>query len=66
MIYKSTGELVSYLDLGYRSAGIYIGQDRSAYWDGRDEHGSPVASGVYFYNIQAGSFSDVKKMIIQK
>jgi hypothetical protein len=66
VIYKSTGELVRYLDLGYKSAGIYIGQDRSAYWDGRDEHGSPVASGVYFYSIQAGSFSDVKKMIIQK
>ena len=66
MRYKSTGELVRYLDLGYRSTGIYIGQDRSAYWDGRDAHGSPVASGIYFYSIQAGSFSDVKKMIIQK
>ena len=28
VIYKSTGELVRYLDLGYRSAGIYIGQEK--------------------------------------
>ncbi len=31
-------------------------------WDGKDEHGNPVASGVYLYQLRAGSFSQVKKM----
>jgi hypothetical protein len=66
IIYKLTGELVRQLDLGYKPAGIYVGQDRSAYWDGKDMYGMSVASGIYFYGIQAGDFSDVKKMIIRK
>jgi alpha-amylase len=31
-------------------------------WDGKDENGNPVASGVYFYQLQAGNFSQMKKM----
>jgi hypothetical protein len=31
-------------------------------WDGRDNHGSPLASGVYLYRFDAGGFSQVKKM----
>jgi len=32
------------------------------HWDGKDKNGKPVASGVYFYQLQAGSFSQVRKM----
>ncbi len=31
-------------------------------WDGKDKNGNPVASSVYFYQLQAGSFSQIKKM----
>jgi flagellar hook assembly protein FlgD len=31
-------------------------------WDGRDKNGKLVASGVYLYQLQVGSFSQVKKM----
>jgi hypothetical protein len=35
-------------------------------WDGTDNSGSSVASGVYFYKIRAGDFSDTKKMVLLK
>jgi hypothetical protein len=37
-----------------------------AYWDGKNEAGEQVSSGIYFYNIQAGNFSDTRKMLISK
>ncbi len=65
-IYKLTGEMVRELKLGNKHAGIYTSKDKSAYWDGKDETGVPVASGIYFYCIKAGNFTDVRKMIILK
>lgn len=44
-------------------------KERGAYkvvWDGRNDAGQTVASGVYFYKIAAGSFIDTKKMTILK
>ncbi len=35
-------------------------------WDGRDDNGQSVASGVYFYNIKAGSYTDTRKMTLLK
>ncbi len=36
-------------------------------WNGRDMNGSPVASGVYFYELNAGDqFRDIKKMVLMK
>jgi len=63
-IYSTNGELVRELALGYKPAGIYANRDRAAYWDGKDKFGMAIASGVYFYSIQAGEFSNVKKMVI--
>jgi parallel beta-helix repeat protein len=65
-IYNVSGELVREFSLGYKSAGIYTNQDRSAYWDGRNEAGERVSSGVYFYNIQAGNYNAIMKMVISK
>lgn len=38
----------------------------SVQWDGRDTAGRQVASGVYFYRMQAGSFSNIRKMVLLK
>ncbi|MBD3297543.1 MAG: T9SS type A sorting domain-containing protein, partial [candidate division Zixibacteria bacterium] len=35
-------------------------------WNGRDDNGQSVASGVYFYNIKAGRYTDTRKMTVLK
>jgi len=35
-------------------------------WDSRDNYGSKVSSGVYFYTITAGDFAETKKMVLLK
>ena len=65
-IYAADGAVVRTLELGHRSAGIYQDRSRAAYWDGRNEVGEPVASGVYFYTLSAGDFTATRKMLIRK
>jgi len=65
-IYDSVGRLVRELNIGHKKAGIYATPDKAAYWDGKDQFGIPAASGVYFYRIQAGDFSAIRKMIVMK
>ncbi|MCS5609424.1 MAG: T9SS type A sorting domain-containing protein, partial [Candidatus Poribacteria bacterium] len=65
-IYSAAGKLVRELDLGFKSAGSYISRHKAAYWDGRNLRGEEVASGIYFYELEAGKFNATKKMIILK
>ena len=65
-IHSPDGKLVRTLELGQMPAGAYSDKDRAAYWDGQNEQGEPVASGVYFYTLQAGDFSATRKMVIRK
>ena len=65
-IYAVTGQLVRTLNLGNRPAGFYTDKAKAAYWDGRNATGESVASGIYFYSIQASDFTATKKMIIMK
>ena len=65
-IYAVDGRLVRRLDLGHRVAGVYRGRSRAAYWDGRNEFGERVASGLYFYTLTAGDFMATRKMLIRK
>ena len=65
-IYAANGAVVRTLDLGHRRAGSYDSRSRAAYWDGQNEQGEPVASGVYFYTLKAGEFSATRKMVIRK
>ena len=60
-IYDAQGKRIYFKTLGYRKAGSH-----TAYWDGRNIAGEPVASGIYFYTLQAGDFQATRKMIIQR
>jgi hypothetical protein len=63
-IYNVAGHLVKTLSLGEKMAGMYISKDRAAYWNGRNEAGERVSSGLYFYAIEAGNFRTVKRMLL--
>jgi len=65
-IYNANGQLVRTLSLGQRSAGFYLGRTRAAYWDGHNDAGEKVASGIYFYQIKAGDFSSTRRMLVLK
>ena len=65
-IYAVDGRLVRTLALGHQPAGIYQSKNRAAYWDGRNEIGESVASGVYFYTLIADDFTATRKMLILK
>lgn len=65
-MYDARGQQVRRLELGYRAAGIYQTRTRAAYWDGCNEMGEPVASGIYFYTLSAGNFVATRKMFVRK
>ena len=65
-IYATSGALIRTLDLGHQPAGRYQDRSRAGYWDGKNEIGESVASGVYFYTLTAGDFTGTGKMLIRK
>ena len=65
-IYNLKGELIRELSLGFQTAGTYRTPSRAAYWDGRNAIGEPVASGIYFYTLQAGNVNVTRQMVILK
>jgi len=60
-VYNILGQKVRVLVDEYQSAGI-----RKVTWDGRDERGERVASGIYLYKLQAEGLAQTKKMILTK
>ena len=65
-IYATNGVWVRTLALGHQAAGTYQAKSRAAYWDGKNERGESVASGVYFFTLTAGDFTATRKMLIRK
>ena len=65
-IYASDGNVVRTLALGHQAAGMYKNRTQAAYWDGTNELGETVASGLYFYTLTAGDFTATRKMLILK
>ena len=65
-IYAADGNVVQTLTLGHQDAGMYKNRTQAAYWDGKNELGETVASGLYFYTLTAGDFSATRRMLILK
>jgi flagellar hook assembly protein FlgD len=58
--------MIQTLSLGHKEAGAYRKKDKAAYWNGRNSNGEEVASGVYFYTMEAGKFKTTRKMVIAR
>ncbi len=65
-IYDQAGHAVRTIDVGHRIAAVYENRSKAIYWDGRNEAGEGVASGIYFYHLSAGDYSATRKMVILK
>ena len=65
-IYDSSGQVVRTLNVGHRIASAYENRSKAIHWDGRNDVGEQVASGVYFYHLDTGDYSATRKMLILK
>ena len=65
-IYASDGNVIRTLALGHQEAGMYQNRTQAAYWNGKNELGESVASGLYFYTLTAGDFTATRRMLILK
>ena len=59
IIFNLQGKKIATVIKNYQAAGFH-----QVEWDGNDEHGLPVTSGVYLYQLKAGDFTSVKKMLL--
>ena len=65
-IHSSDGQLIRTLQLGNKMAGLYYKPNRAVHWDGKNEFGEPVASGIYYYTLTLGTITDTRQMVIRK
>ncbi len=65
-IYSSDGKHIRKLALGHLSAGVYQNKSRAAYWNGRNEAGEAVSSGLFFYTIISDNYISTAKMTVRK
>ena len=74
-IYDSSGWVVRTFDVGHRIASAYENRSKAIYWDGKNNLGEQVASGIYFYQLraensrsetEAGDYAATRKMVILK
>ena len=60
-IYNIKGQKVTSLYNEYNNVG-----ENSALWNGKDDSNSVVSSGIYYYKITSGNYSETKKMVLLK
>ena len=65
-IYDIQGVLVRQFDIGYQKAGYYTDRAKAAHWDGRNDVGERVVSGLYFYTLTTNDYTRTRRMTIIK
>ena len=65
-IYDRSGCAVRTINLGHRVAGVYERRGEAIYWDGRNDLGERVTSGLYFYTLTAGDYAATRRMLVGK
>ena len=65
-IYNVSGHTVRTLNLGHQSTGSYMTNATAAYWDGKNDAGEAVSSGIYFYSLKTANFTATRRMVILK
>ena len=65
-IYGVGGRLVRTISVGFKPVGYYLTRERAAYWDGRNEIGESVSSGVYFIQFLSGDFAATRRIVVVK
>ena len=65
-IYDVGGHLVRAISVGFKPVGYYLTRERAAYWDGRNEVGESVSSGIYFIHFVAGDFAATQRVVVVK
>ena len=65
-IHNTSGQLVKTINLGYKQSGHYLNKAKAAFWDGKNDRGERVASGIYFYTMQTRNFTATGKVVILK
>ena len=66
-IYDVSGRLVRMFDLEDQEAGVYADKNRAVYWNGKNDAGESLASGVYFYALYTASgLTDTRQMLLLK
>ena len=65
-IYDSSGKIVKTIHTGLQKSGYYISRDKAAHWNGANESGEKVASGVYYYELETPKYKQTRKLVIIK
>ena len=65
-IYEVSGTPVRTIEVGHTHAAVYESKSKAIHWDGRNDIGGRVASGLYFYTLTADNFTETRRMLILK
>jgi hypothetical protein len=63
-IFDNAGRCVRRMDLGLVAGGCFNTKDLALAWDGRDDSGRRLPSGIYLYRLQAGEYSAVRRFTL--
>ena len=65
-IYDAAGRIVRTFFVGHQTAGYYLSRSEAVYWDGKNELGEQVASGIYICELATPTFKQTRQLVILK